>query len=209
MFVDAVNNVGMKTRYCTKCGETKHVFEFAKNSSKKSGFSSHCKACMNVYFSLKKDSKKAYDAVYKLANREKRRLQSVKRYANNPDKVLACTKAWQKANPDKVKAAKTAWNANNRESTRMYWQNRRARKLESGGKLSNGLAAKLFKLQRGKCACGCKQPLGDDYHLDHCMPLALGGSNTDENMQLLRKLCNLQKSAKHPVDFMQQRGFLL
>jgi len=36
-----------------------------------------------------------------------------------------------------------------------------------------------------------------------------GGSNTDDNMQLLRKLCNLQKHAKHPVDFMQERGFLL
>lgn len=35
------------------------------------------------------------------------------------------------------------------------------------------------------------------------------GTNTDDNIQLLRKLCNLQKSAKHPVDFMQQRGFLL
>ena len=38
---------------------------------------------------------------------------------------------------------------------------------------------------------------------------ALGGLNADSNMQLLRAECNLQKSAKHPVDFMQSRGFLL
>ena len=79
----------------------------------------------------------------------------------------------------------------------------------SGGRLSKGLAAKLFAMQRGRCACGCKQPLGDDYHLDHRMPLVLGGANTDDNMQLLRKICNLQKHAKHPIDFMRQRGFLI
>lgn len=55
----------------------------------------------------------------------------------------------------------------------------------------------------------CGLPLGDNYHIDHIMPLALGGSNTDDNIQLLRQRCNNQKCAKHPVDFMQSRGFLL
>lgn len=64
------------------------------------------------------------------------------------------------------------------------------------------------KFTNGKCPC-CKQPLGDEFHLDHVIPLALGGPNTDDNMQLLRKTCNLQKSAKHPVQYMQERGFLL
>jgi 5-methylcytosine-specific restriction endonuclease McrA len=51
--------------------------------------------------------------------------------------------------------------------------------------------------------------LGDNYHLDHIVPLAIGGTNTDDNIQLLRQKCNQQKSAKHPIDFMQSRGFLL
>jgi 5-methylcytosine-specific restriction endonuclease McrA len=45
--------------------------------------------------------------------------------------------------------------------------------------------------------------------MDHIIPLALGGTNTDDNIQLLRAKCNKQKGAKHPIDFMQQRGFLL
>jgi len=79
----------------------------------------------------------------------------------------------------------------------------------NGGELSKNLVAKLFKLQGGQCACGCGGDLGEDYHLDHRMPLALGGSNTDGNMQLLRKRCNLRKGAKHPIKFMQENGFLL
>lgn len=45
--------------------------------------------------------------------------------------------------------------------------------------------------------------------MDHILPLALGGTNVDENIQLLRKRCNLQKCAMHPVDFMQSKGRLL
>jgi 5-methylcytosine-specific restriction endonuclease McrA len=80
--------------------------------------------------------------------------------------------------------------------------------MASGGKLSPDLAERLYELQGGKCAC-CGKPLGEKYHLDHIMPLALGGANTDDNMQLLTARCNIQKSAKHPIDFMQERGFLL
>jgi 5-methylcytosine-specific restriction endonuclease McrA len=91
---------------------------------------------------------------------------------------------------------------------RIYRANRRARELEAGGTLSKGLRTKLFDLQRGKCAC-CGKPLGNDFHLDHIVPLKLGGSNTDDNIQLLRAACNMQKGAKDPIEFMQSRGNLL
>ena len=45
--------------------------------------------------------------------------------------------------------------------------------------------------------------------LDHIVPLALGGLNKDENIQLLRAVCNLNKGRKNPIAFMQERGFLL
>ena len=67
---------------------------------------------------------------------------------------------------------------------------------------------KLSTIQKGKCAC-CALPLGKDFHLDHKMPLALGGANEDSNIQLLRRECNIKKAAKHPINFMQERGFLL
>ena len=92
--------------------------------------------------------------------------------------------------------------------SRINCQNRRARKIAVGGKLSKGLTEKLYKLQRGKCAC-CGKLLGDNYHLDHRMPIALGGANEDWNIQLLRSTCNHEKHAKHPIDFMQERGYLL
>lgn len=129
---------------------------------------------------------------YREKNAEVLRIKKAEYAAANSSKIVEKVAEWRKANPDRK-----------REQSHNY----RARK-RAGGKISMGLAARLYKMQKGKCAC-CGKPLGNDYQMDHIMPLALGGDNVDSNMQLLTTRCNLQKSAKHPVDFMQQRGFLL
>lgn len=127
----------------------------------------------------------------------------------NPSLVRKWTQEYRAANRARLREGLAAWYAKNPDAARRHGANRRARKLAVGGKLSTGLAARLFVLQRGGCACGCKEKLDGDYHLDHRVPLALGGANTDSNMQLLRKVCNLKKHAKDPIVFMQERGFLL
>lgn len=164
---------------CTKCKEIKAFTAFSKRAAMLDGLRSQCKACDAIHNDKWAAEHPGYQAKYCADNIEKR------------------------------KAYKVQWNADNSDTRRTYKHNRRARKLEGGGTLSKGLAGRLFAAQRGKCACGCGQPLGENYHLDHRMPLALGGTNTDNNIQLLRPLCNKQKHCKHPVDFMQQRGFLL
>lgn len=154
------------------------------------------------------EKNKAIAARWRAANREALRIRGVKYRADNPSKSKASVSAWRAANQEKCKADNAAWNKENAEARRIINNNRRARKLANGGRLSPGLAAKLFKLQRGKCAC-CHVSIADENHLDHRIPVALGGPNEDWNMQLLCPLCNLSKGAKNPVDFMQSRGFLL
>lgn len=138
---------------------------------------------------------------------QKLRDRSRAYYAANAEKIKEAAAKRRALNPEEPRRQSREWFAKNPEKRVIYQQNRDAKKNKSG-KLSPDLISKLFKLQRGKCPC-CKQSLGDDYHLDHKMPLALGGSNTDDNMQLLTATCNMQKHKKHPVDFMQSRGFLL
>mgnify|MGYP001562138615 CR=1 FL=1 len=155
-------------------------------------------------------------AKWRVANKERHAKYSAAYYAETKERVLAYrvahpeiylarSAAYRAANPDKIRAYKAA----NHEKNRIYKQNRRARERASGGSLSADIAERLFKLQRGMCACGCKQPLGADYHLDHIMPIVLGGPNEDSNIQLLLARCNLKKHTKHPVDFMRSSGFLL
>lgn len=181
-------------RTCKGCAETKPLTEFGR--SKRDGVWPHCKSCRNNVA-----------AKYRAAHPWKVVECNAKYYAANVEKMLVRNAKWAAENRDKVREKDAKWRAANPEKLRVYWRNRIARL--SGGKISHDIAGRLFTLQRGKCACGCKQPLGDDYHLDHILPLALGGPNEDGNIQLLRAKCNLQKHAKHPIDFMRQRGFLL
>jgi 5-methylcytosine-specific restriction endonuclease McrA len=189
------------TRFCPKCkAETDH-----HNSGR-------CKPCAKYYAAkwYQANRERSIEAAksWQKANPERTKSTTAAYYAANSERKKAYSKAWGEANPERKKEKLTAWREANPEARRIHEHNRRARKRENGGNLSKGLTKKLFKLQNGKCPC-CQQPLGNDFNLDHIVPLALGGSNTDENIQLLRKQCNNQKSAKHPIDFMQSKGFLL
>ncbi len=96
----------------------------------------------------------------------------------------------------------------NKHKRRINEENRRSRIKESGGILSKDISSKLYKLQKGKCAC-CGIDLNQKYHLDHILPLALGGMNVDSNIQLLSPRCNLKKGKKNPIDYMQANGYLI
>lgn len=173
------------------------------------------------YYKRHIDASKQRGANYYEKNKESVCKRSRAWADANPDKVIeskkkhassgkeAVTKrAYQSKNEERLKHRRKLWLLNNIDSVRRSVQNRRARRNDSEGTLSKDIAERLLTLQRGKCAC-CSQPLGSNYELDHIMPLALGGPNTDNNIQLLRRKCNRQKHAKHPIDFMQSRGFLL
>ena len=85
---------------------------------------------------------------------------------------------------------------------------RRARTRGAGGSFTAEDIARLHKLQRGKCAC-CGKKLGNAFHRDHINPLALGGSNRIENIQLLCSACNLKKGAKDPIEWAMEQGRIL
>lgn len=204
------------TKFCQKCQ--------ADTECEANG---RCKPCAKTYNAAYRaanlEKLKAYDAeryatnpAREKANRAVRRAENPAKfkaavaayYAENTNKCKVVNAVYRVANLEQIKTAQAAYRAANPECGRINQHNRRARKRANGGVLSKGLAAKLFRWQNGKCAC-CGLPLGDDFHLDHITPIALGGPNSDDNIQLLRATCNLQKHAKHPVDFMQERGFLL
>lgn len=144
---------------------------------------------------------------WKLANPEKVKASGAARYQKDKDRIAKVGSAWHEKNKDRINARKSAWRKANPDAIRRGNHNRRFRKSVNGGRLSPGITQKLMKLQQGKCAI-CKIGIKSEVHLDHIMPLALGGTNTDQNTQLLCPRCNLRKGAKHPVAHMQSMGFL-
>lgn len=109
-------------------------------------------------------------------------------YAKNPQKYRSRLAAYRARNPEKVRE----------------WSHAR-RRIE---RLPRGTVIALRALQRDQCVI-CRCSLVNGFHLDHIYPLAMGGKHERRNLQLLCPTCNVRKSAKHPIDYMQSRGFLL
>jgi 5-methylcytosine-specific restriction endonuclease McrA len=151
---------------------------------------------------------KAYSVKWSKANPEKIRAHSANRVKGNPVKKAARQAKWLKANKERYRAICAKWAKANREKVNATEHKRRARKLAAGGSFTGEEIKKMLKNQKGKCVV-CKVGITKLYHIDHIMPLARGGHNGITNIQLLCPNCNRKKNAKHPIDFMQENGFLL
>lgn len=160
------------------------------------------------YYHANPEKVAEYQRKYREANREKVIGREREYREANREKVAEYAREWQKANREKLAEHQRKWREANPEKAKAKKHNRRAKIKGNGGTLSPDIIQTLMVLQKGKCAC-CSKSLKDGHHLDHIMPIALGGKNTDDNVQLLTPKCNLRKSDKHPDDWARLNGRLL
>ena len=212
-------------RVCKSCHVDKS-FDFYSIKKKKSGavtYQTSCKACRaEAQRSARMSNRDAIRAADR-KRREKRTAEQKARQAaylaewrkNNPEKIAlyrpkktirSYSKQYYEKHKDKIKQKTRAYKKNNLDKCREWRHNREKKMLREI--LSTGIIDKLYKLQKGKCTC-CGIKLGDKYHLDHIIPVSKGGTNTDDNVQLLKDTCNMSKSARDPIEYMQSKGYLL
>lgn len=215
------------SKTCTKCMDGKPTSDFWALSSSKDGFAWHCKACAAkssaAWRLANKDRLKASKAEYHAVNKERCNAQSKAWHLANLEYSTARNKEyrdahaeelrvyaveWRKRNLEKSRTSVTAYQALHPEMRKASRQNRRAKLRDAEGVITKFVVTRLLGLQRNKCAV-CRSDVSSGYHIDHVYPLSKGGTNVIENLQILCPACNLSKSAKHPIDFMQSRGFLL
>ena len=142
-------------------------------------------------------------------DKEHDRLRCAEYRKNNPERVALSKRQYKEKNREIINAKNRAYGKNNPAKIAIKAQNRRAKIRAAGGVLSKDIVQRLKTLQKGKCAICYERLPVKGYHIDHIMPLALGGSNKDANAQLTCAPCNLKKNRRHPIDFMRSRGFLL
>lgn len=140
--------------------------------------------------------------------------------AKNRDVVNANSRAWNARHRDKKNATAAAYRGREKERInarrklvrqydkaveRLKAAKRRAQKRTGGGKLSKNIIEVLLERQEGLCAC-CGTPLNGAFHLDHKLPLSRGGTNADDNVQLLLPVCNMQKYTLTHAEFLAKKS---
>jgi 5-methylcytosine-specific restriction endonuclease McrA len=148
------------------------------------------------------EQRKAFVALRKRFNRCFASARNKAWREANPERYRELLRNWRKANREKCRAEKRAYRKANRAKFNAKKKARKAAKKKR-------LIAELMRLQRGRCAYCPTKLTPENRHVDHIMPLALNGPDRRDNLQLCCAACNLEKSAKHPVAFAQERGLLL
>lgn len=163
---------------------------------------------LKAYYTKNKTKLRKNIAEYRQKNLEKDRADKRAWYAKNRDKMRRLAKEDNLKNPNKNRDRVKRWKENFPERAKQTAINAHVRRKGAEGTHTAEEVQRLFKLQKGLCIV-CRRELKANYHQDHIVPLAAGGTNWISNIQLLCPPCNNTKGAKDPIAFMQERGHLL
>lgn len=172
---------------CIACGneypETNEFFH--KHPSGVNGLRTKCKNCRNKppRHILSPEERRE-----RKREQDRQRKRSAKRIASNDRyRTSAEAKAHLKAYKQRPEV---------KERRREYDRIREANRRASGGTFTKADVEAIRKAQGNRCyLCGKKLK---KYHIDHFIPLALGGTSDPGNLRLACPHCNLSKNDKHP-----------
>ncbi len=119
-------------------------------------------------------------------------------YQRRRENVLERTRNYYYENSEKYVVFRRDWADKNRHRQRSLWcegaARRKARKLAQSPELTQEEKERVDYLYW--LAKDLKVVSGQDYHVDHVIPIAKGGPHHPDNLQILPADLNLKKGAK-------------
>ena len=206
------------TKVCSKCGEKRHISQFAKQTKAKDGLQNKCKICNKEYRNANKERIKKYLTDYQLKNRDVLIAKKRQYRINNLDKIRKKGLIWAKNNQEKVRAnQKKQWyknkekyyaanykrNSNRRKTDHLY-----AMRLRISHRLRlalRGIGMKKSITTKSIIGCSWEQlkihietqfidgmtwENRSAWHIDHKIPLST--AKTEEDVIRLSHYTNLQ-----------------
>lgn len=179
----------MQTHYCLQCETSKPVEDFYKDKNKSTGLYSHCKKCHGAMTSRWKKQNKTRNNDINTQWRKK-----------NKSKVAASKRKYEQRHPDYVaRKYKTIRDWKRRNPMRVQrWNNRRR------SRKAFGVPQRWVKSDCPDNLCyWCGNEISEQTrHVDHIMPISLGGQAVDSNEVWTCKPCNLRKHKRHPLTWL-------
>lgn len=110
-------------------------------------------------------------------------------------------------NRERMRENTKRWRQNNPQGYLSHIHKRRSA-LARGTSFTQSEIDSMLINQSYRCL-NCRRDISNNPHIDHVMPLSLGGDNSIKNIQLLCQTCNQRKHAKHPIDWALENGRLV
>ncbi len=137
---------------------------------------------------------RAYTRAYKKAHATEQYARNREWAKANPDLVRGYHKKSRDLNPEKYRSIAERWRAKNPDARRSFCAARRAREAGVGGTFTRRQWAAMKRRYGHRCLC-CKE-VCDRLSMDHVIPVSLGGSHCEANIQPLCIKCNSSKGAR-------------
>lgn len=199
------------TKLCMRCEIKLPVENFHQEIGATGNKRSWCKSCVaeydREYRSKTKDKRKLQKQDYQIENREKLAAYHHDYYLTNRPKFQEKSKQHYLSDRNQYilrskKRYQTLKNTPEFKIVRRAADSRRRVRIANAGK---GFTAQdimtQLDMQQGIC-WWCNKPLDpSNYHIEHRIPLARGGSNNADNICIACPKCNLSKGAKMPWEW--------
>lgn len=200
---------------CSTCGQTKTLEEFPKHKDCYLGRGAQCKKCKYARsIQLRESDPEKYKAKAKAIrdkNKQKRADYQRQWRKENPEAYREQARRHYWSNPQKFRERRRNYSANNPETDLRNNRKRRAKIL--GTQLVPYTASEILSLYGTNCHL-CNLPIDleaprwtampgweNGLHLDHVIPLSLGGTDTLDNVKPAHGKCNLAKNRILPKAF--------
>ena len=179
---------GRKGHFCVNGDIMQSLDQFPKSSKMKDGHTNVCKSCEKVrqadrYLS-NRDEVLERTKAYGKANRHITRKASKNYYDRNREASIQRKMDWCKQNPDKAAASAANYRAKKKQATPLW--------------LTGAHREEILRFYEHSKECGMLT--GDDYHVDHIVPLAgenVCGLHVPWNLQVLPSDINIAKSNRY------------
>ncbi len=202
-----------QSKPCTKCGQIKPLSEYHKHAKNRDGHAERCKPCR------REDTKKYNDEnaeqlrlrnrIYHHANKEARNAGRSARYWSDPELGRQKSRESYAKNIEDNRQKSRDWRKRNPEQRRVQEHTRRARKA---GVYSEPYTDNDVLEMYGTNCHICLDPIDLEaprwniypgwelgLHIEHVIPIVMGGEDTLKNVKPSHGICNLQKPKRPTI----------
>ncbi len=168
---------------CTECKEVKSFSEFYSHKSYKDGYQKKCKICIKKYYIDNRNKILARQIKYRIENKEKVTTQKAKYRKANKKKIAKYDAEYGVTNRDKINAKHSKYRATRLRATPDWLTSQQLEQITE-----MYICAQMFKLYTGQ-----------EYHVDHIVPLQgknVCGLHVPWNLQVIPASENLSKGNK-------------